>query len=70
MSEERSALVVVRGLSERAPEDDVELVYVNDNYGDWHGSPEHLPNAALEMMEINMDAELCASSEYEMRAGG
>jgi nicotinamidase-related amidase len=31
---------------------------------------EGLAEAALEMMEVNMDAEVCASSDCEMHAGG
>ena len=31
----------------RAREEDVEIVYVNDNYGDWNSSQEELAEAAL-----------------------
>ena len=35
-------------LIERAGEGDVELIYVNDNYGDWNSSQEELARAALD----------------------
>ena len=35
------------GLVARAREEDVEIVYVNDNYGDWNSSQEELADAAL-----------------------
>jgi nicotinamidase-related amidase len=38
----------IRALIGRAREEDVELVYVNDNYGDWHASPEEIAQAALD----------------------
>jgi nicotinamidase-related amidase len=34
------------GLIERAREDSVELIYVNDNYGDWNSSPGELARRA------------------------
>ena len=38
----------VRGLVERARKEDVPVVYVNDNYGDWNSSPEELASQACE----------------------
>jgi nicotinamidase-related amidase len=38
----------VRALVERAERDGVELIYVNDNYGDWNSSQEELAKRALE----------------------
>jgi nicotinamidase-related amidase len=39
----------IRGLLDRArDEEDVEVVYVNDNYGDWRTSQEQLIRAALD----------------------
>lgn len=35
------------GLIARAREEDVELIYVNDNYGDWKSSQEELADRAL-----------------------
>ena len=32
----------------RAREEDVEIVYVNDNYGDWNSSQEQLADAAMD----------------------
>ena len=37
----------VSELIARAREEDVEVVYVNDNYGDWNSSQEQLAEAAL-----------------------
>jgi nicotinamidase-related amidase len=37
----------MRRLIDRAGEEGVELVYVNDNYGDWHASPKGIADAAL-----------------------
>jgi nicotinamidase-related amidase len=48
----------VRGLEVSIPSDAVAHIH------------ENLARAALEMMEVNMDAEICASSECELRAGG
>jgi nicotinamidase-related amidase len=42
----RAALPAMRGLVERAAEEDVPIVYVNDNYGDWSaGRPELVERA-------------------------
>jgi nicotinamidase-related amidase len=38
----------VRALVERAERDGVELIYVNDNYGDWNSSQEELARRAME----------------------
>ena len=38
----------IRDLVERAREEDVPLVYVNDNYGDWNSSAEELAERACE----------------------
>jgi nicotinamidase-related amidase len=38
----------VRALVERAERDGVELIYVNDNYGDWNSSQEELARQAME----------------------
>jgi nicotinamidase-related amidase len=38
----------VRALVERAERDGVELIYVNDNNGDWNSSQEELAKRALE----------------------
>jgi hypothetical protein len=38
----------VRSLIDRAREDDVPLVYVQDNYGDWNTSAEELGRRAME----------------------
>ena len=37
----------IRSLIERAGEEGVPVVYVNDNYGDWNSSAEDLASAAL-----------------------
>jgi nicotinamidase-related amidase len=37
----------IRGLVRRAAEADAELIYVNDNYGDWNSSQEELAERAL-----------------------
>jgi nicotinamidase-related amidase len=37
----------VAGLVKRASEQGVEVIYVNDNYGDWNSSQEELARAAL-----------------------
>ena len=47
----RSVERTVQPLSEliaRAADDDVELIYVNDNYGDWNSSQEELTRRALD----------------------
>ena len=36
------------GLVRRAREEDVDVVYVNDNYGDWNSSQEQLAEAAMQ----------------------
>ena len=38
----------VTGLIARARAEDVEVVYVNDNYGDWNSSQEELADAAMQ----------------------
>jgi nicotinamidase-related amidase len=38
----------IAGLVERATERGVEVIYVNDNYGDWNSSQEELAQAALD----------------------
>src|SRR5689334_15257478 len=38
----------IRELLERARDEDVEIVYVNDNYGDWNSSQEELARRALD----------------------
>jgi nicotinamidase-related amidase len=37
----------IAGLIERASDDGAELIYVNDNYGDWNSSSEELAERAL-----------------------
>ena len=37
----------IAGLVERATEQGIEVIYVNDNYGDWNSSQEELAEAAL-----------------------
>ena len=38
----------VQGLLERARDDDVDVIYVNDNYNDWNSSQEELAKRALD----------------------
>src|SRR5688572_23393384 len=38
----------IAGLIERASDAGVEVIYVNDNYGDWNSSSEELAERALE----------------------
>jgi nicotinamidase-related amidase len=38
----------IQRLLERAAEEDTEVIYVNDNYGDWDSSREKLAKAALD----------------------
>jgi nicotinamidase-related amidase len=38
----------ISALTARAQDDDVELIYVNDNYGDWNSSSEELAQRALD----------------------
>ena len=38
----------IRGLIRRAEDEGVEVIYVNDNYGDWNSSPDELAAHALE----------------------
>jgi nicotinamidase-related amidase len=38
----------IAGLVERASKEGVEVIYVNDNYGDWNSSQEELSRRALE----------------------
>jgi nicotinamidase-related amidase len=38
----------IQRLLERAAEEETEVIYVNDNYGDWDSSRERLAKAALE----------------------
>jgi nicotinamidase-related amidase len=42
------ALPRISSLIERARESDVDLIYVNDNYDDWHTSAERLSERALD----------------------
>jgi nicotinamidase-related amidase len=41
------AVPKIAGLIERTHEQDVQLIYVNDNYGDWNSSAEELAERAL-----------------------
>ena len=41
------AVPTVARLIERAREEDVRVIYVNDNYGDWNSSAEELADRAL-----------------------
>jgi nicotinamidase-related amidase len=41
------AIEPIAGLVERAADRGVEIIYVNDNYGDWNSSQEELAEAAL-----------------------
>jgi len=41
------AIEPIAALVERAVEQGVEIIYVNDNYGDWNSSQEELAEAAL-----------------------
>jgi nicotinamidase-related amidase len=43
----KSAVPQITDLIERARSDDVPLVYVNDNYGDWNSSSEELAQRAM-----------------------
>ena len=43
-----TAVDPIRGLIEQARENDVEIVYVNDNYGDWNSSADELAQRALD----------------------
>src|SRR5688572_30772787 len=43
----RHALPQITGLIERARKEDVALVYVNDNYGDWNSSSSELAQRAM-----------------------
>jgi nicotinamidase-related amidase len=38
----------MRRLIDRAEEEGAELVYVNDNYSDWHASPEEIAKSAMD----------------------
>ena len=42
------AIEPIAALVERAVEQGVEIIYVNDNYGDWNSSQEELAEAALD----------------------
>src|SRR3954463_11286864 len=42
------AIDPISKLVERADESDAELIYVNDNYGDWNSSSEELAQRALD----------------------
>jgi nicotinamidase-related amidase len=44
----REALPAIRGLVDRARREDVPIVYVNDNYGDWSAGRPELVKRALE----------------------
>jgi len=43
----RQAVPNIRHLIERANEEDVPVIYVNDNYGDWNSSADELVESAL-----------------------
>jgi nicotinamidase-related amidase len=43
----RAAIPQIAALIERARTDEVPLIYVNDNYGDWNSSSEELAEAAM-----------------------
>ena len=43
-----TAVEPLAGLIERARDDGVEIIYVNDNYGDWNSSAEELAQRALD----------------------
>lgn len=44
----RDAVPVIRGLVERADEQGVDVIYVNDNFGHWRSSPRELVDTVLE----------------------
>ena len=44
----RTAVPRIRTLIERARDEDVSIVWVNDSYGDWNSSSEKLARAALD----------------------
>jgi nicotinamidase-related amidase len=44
----REAVPRIAGLIERARAQDVAVVYVNDNYGDWNSSSEELAGTAMQ----------------------
>jgi nicotinamidase-related amidase len=44
----RHAVPRIERLIQRARDDDVQLVYVNDNYGDWNSSSRELAQRAME----------------------
>ena len=44
----RDAVPRIAGLIDRARDEDVPIIYVNDNYGDWNSSAEELLERALE----------------------
>jgi nicotinamidase-related amidase len=43
----REVVPVIRGLVQRATREDVPVIYVNDNYGDWNSSADELLQAGL-----------------------
>jgi nicotinamidase-related amidase len=43
----RAAVPRIAGLIDRARRDEIPLVYVNDNYGDWNSSSEELAERAM-----------------------
>ena len=43
----RAAIPQMAALMERARHDEVPVIYVNDNYGDWNSSSEELAEAAM-----------------------
>ena len=48
-------------LIERAREEDVPIIYVNDNYGDWNSSAEKLARAALNGRHPDWSSRCCPS---------
>ena len=71
----------IAALVERAGDEGVEVVYVNDNYGDWNSSQEELAERAMagrrpdlvepllppdDVMERNMRAELTACADCRL----
>jgi nicotinamidase-related amidase len=42
-----TAVEPIAGLIKRAADDGVDVVYVNDNFGDWHTSPDEIVDRAM-----------------------
>jgi len=62
---------VIGDLRERATDEDVATIYVNDNHGDWESSRlahifGDLADASLHMMERNMHAQVCEAEECRL----